>query len=190
MRQSLLSLTQYELTLPIEAVPGAGLAYKFFIQYDNQNGTRSVPESGWEEPASTGGANRFYTFGDQVFACFLKEAEGTINVYQIVSDGTFGDLIQELDWSAGYTIVEFYTVDDTQYAFFLKTSAGTVNIRRMNANGTIGAQVQGGALSAGWTHAQFYQIEGTTYLLLLDGSDGTTRIHRMRSDGSLGPVVH
>ncbi|MBD3290285.1 hypothetical protein GF337_15885, partial [candidate division KSB1 bacterium] len=65
MRQSLVSLTQYELTVPITAVVGQALPYKFFISYDDQGGTRDVPESGWEEPASTGGANRFYVFGEQ-----------------------------------------------------------------------------------------------------------------------------
>jgi len=65
MRQSLTSINQYEITVPITEVPGKKIPYKFFIQYDDQGGTRAVPESGWEEPASTGGANRFYVFGDQ-----------------------------------------------------------------------------------------------------------------------------
>ncbi|MBD3287316.1 T9SS type A sorting domain-containing protein [candidate division KSB1 bacterium] len=87
MRQSLLSLTQYELTLPIEAVPGDELPYKFFIDYDDQGGTRDVPESGWEEPASTGGANRFYTFTDQTQQTVPTKFFNDIYIEDVIPEG-------------------------------------------------------------------------------------------------------
>lgn len=88
MRQSLLSLTQYELTVPITATVGQGLPYKFFISYDDQNGTRDVPESGWEEPASTGGANRFYTFGDQAQQTVPTQFFNDIFIEDVIPVGT------------------------------------------------------------------------------------------------------
>ncbi len=87
MRQSLLSLTQYELTVPIEAVVGQELPYKFFISYDNQDGTRDVPESGWEEPASTGGANRFYKFTDQVQQTVPTKFFNDIFIEDVIPEG-------------------------------------------------------------------------------------------------------
>jgi hypothetical protein len=64
MRQSLFSDTQYELVVPVTDVVGADIEYKFFIKYNDQDGNRDVPGDGnaWEEPASTSGANRKYSF--------------------------------------------------------------------------------------------------------------------------------
>lgn len=88
MRESIGSLTQYELTVPITAVAGEELAYKFFIQYNDQNKTRVVPESGWEEPATTGGANRFYAFTDQVQQEVETKFFNDIFIEDVIPEGT------------------------------------------------------------------------------------------------------
>jgi len=67
MRQSLLDPAIFELALPISRVPGSALNYKYFIKF-NRNSARfanSRPPSGWEEPGSTGGGDRPFTFTDQ-----------------------------------------------------------------------------------------------------------------------------
>ena len=88
MRQSFVFPTQYEITVPITAAPGDLLPYKFFIAYDDQGGTREVPESGWEEPGSTGGANREYTFGDQVQQEVPIQVFNDISIDDVIPEGS------------------------------------------------------------------------------------------------------
>lgn len=97
MRQSLLDPAIFEITLPITRVPGAKLEYKYFIRF-NRNSARfskSRPPSGWEEPGSTGGGNRIYTFKDQT--------------QQTVGVQTFADIITVVPKDSSYKVT--FTAD-------------------------------------------------------------------------------
>lgn len=97
MRQSLLDPAIFEITLPITRVPGSKLEYKYFIRF-NRNSSRfstSRPPSGWEEPGSTGGGNRLYTFSDQT--------------QQTVGTQTFEDIITVVPKDSSYNVT--FTAD-------------------------------------------------------------------------------
>lgn len=97
MRQSLLDPAIFEITLPITRVPGAKLEYKYFIRF-NRNSPRfstSRPPSGWEEPGSTGGGNRLYTFSAQT--------------QQTVGVQTFADIITVVPKDSSYSLT--FTAD-------------------------------------------------------------------------------
>ncbi len=55
----------FEGAFSVEAFPNSNFGYKFFINHNNENFVSEFgddPPSGWEEPLSTTGANRSFTF--------------------------------------------------------------------------------------------------------------------------------
>lgn len=103
---------EYEQVVPVTAIPGAVRNYKFFLDLNNQAfrdefGVDVIP-SGWEEPISTQGNNRTFTFrGDAGGTQLLDPALfNDVLPANIIPDGNSIDVTFSVDMTPALTLDE------------------------------------------------------------------------------------
>lgn len=87
LRQSFLDPNIYELPVTLTLVPPSDQEYKFFIKFnpDRPIWGGAEPFNGWEEPGSTGGGNRIFTFtGD---AQQTLDVQTFNDIFNVIPDG-------------------------------------------------------------------------------------------------------
>ncbi len=115
--------------------------------------------------------------------------EGTQHVYQLSANGQIESMVEQNNWSAGWTIARPYTVGVHKFLLLLKTSNGNMQVNRINLDGSIGERIQSKDWSSGWTHAVKYAVLGSNYLMLYKSGNGTVHINKINSDGKIGEKI-
>ncbi|MCB0238343.1 MAG: hypothetical protein KDH08_06780, partial [Anaerolineae bacterium] len=87
-----------------------------------------------------------------------------MHVNEINANGTIGALIDNKDWSSGWTSAAIYTIWGKNYLFLLKAGDGRMHVNEINADGTIGTMIDNQDWSSGWTSASTFAIGGKNYL--------------------------
>lgn len=93
----------FEGIMPLTLVPGTEVAYKYFIDFNNEPFIQEFgkePPSGWEEPITTTGSDRIFVFAD-----------GTGD--QFLGDQRFNDIFEGNIIPAGNDIAITFSVDMT-----------------------------------------------------------------------------
>jgi len=115
--------------------------------------------------------------------------KGTQHVYQLSANGQIENMVEQEDWSAGWTIARPYTVGVFKFLLLLKTSNGKMHINRINLDGSIGERIQTEDWSNGWTHAVKYAVLGSNYLMLYKSGSGKIHLHKINGDGKIGEKI-
>lgn len=115
---------------------------------------------------------------------------GTQHVYQLTASGQVENMVQQSNWSAGWTIARPYTIGANKFVLLLKTVDGTMQVNRINLDGSIGARIQDKNWSSGWTHAVKYAVLGANYVLLYKKGEGTIHVNKINADGKIGSKIH
>jgi type IX secretion system substrate protein len=93
----------FEAAVPVTALPGSDAPYKFFIDFNDENflaAFGALPPSGWEEPLSTTGANRTFTFEGGSGQQFLGDRGfNDIHAGNVIAAGTSVDVTFNVDMS-------------------------------------------------------------------------------------------
>lgn len=95
----------FEAAIPVTAIPGAELKYKFYLNLNDQafmDAFGEFPPQGWEEPLSTTGADRGFDF------------EGNPNVDQDLGTQFFNDIFPGNIVPGGVSVDVTFTVDMTE----------------------------------------------------------------------------
>jgi hypothetical protein len=140
---------------------------------------------GWTNAAT-------YKIGDQNYLfLYKKDKNGIVHIHKVgACDKTggkcHGALIDDRNWSNGWTHTTPYTVGNKHFLLLLKEDTGDIHIHKINADGKIGQRIYDKKWTEDWTNATFYYDENNnTYLLLLKES-GTVHIHKMKTNGKVG----
>ena len=99
---------QFDAQVTMTALPGTNQDYKFFINFNDENFVTEFgvdPPSGWEEPITTQGANRTFSFSGDEQDLGVQRFNDVL-ADNIVPEGTSIDLVFEVDMTDALSAAE------------------------------------------------------------------------------------
>ena len=95
----------------------------------------------------------------------MKERSGEVQVRAMTSEGKVGDILQNRDWAAGWTMARYYQTESQNFLYIYNSGTGAARYYDVKADGTLGYMRFIDKYTTGWSQVTFYKVLARTYAI-------------------------
>ena len=132
---------------------------------------------------------RTYAVNRQPYLFLLKSGDGEMHCHKFETQeynaGMIGELIDQRNWSEGWTSATTYTVGNATYLLILKKGNGLLRVHQFLSDGKIGPLVYEENIGKNWTIAEQFKVQNKSFVFFLKTDFGSVRILSVLQNGAL-----